>query len=668
VLHSLVVRRILGCAIWEEAYVRRAIAILVLTLAGLVVGMSPVSVASPAGSATTSSCNTAPCNFRSVSPTGTDTNNNCISTPCATIQHAIDEAENGDWISVSPGTYDEEVTINKSLLTLSGPNGGARLGEPQAVVDGGIGTAIMPEANRITIRGMTVTAAATGTAIRTSGANVNKLEIDEDIISGGSSGVRLEAGGEEDTIGYDLIEGVGDGIRLSGGAYSNLAIKWNEFSAPIAEYAVLADVGTTIKGLRLEGNELPAATRIVGRVEESHEEENEVDENSFESTSGPQLAIDGEDVRIMRNSFEGHGAAGCLQILGSQGGLVPSVKILVSLKNEFIDCVPYGIELGPEVNRVSIFGNEFPGSYDGIEVSDASPWDVTGRVLAQGNRIVGTTHLGIDNQALGTFNAEQNWWGCNAGPGGEGCDAASAGVDTTDNVMLVGLIGPRKEETGILELPTANSITLKPGEEAEVAAALIANGSGINLGVPTEGIEVGFSSSLGTLSWAASGLSNGWTRDFFKAGSTPGQGSIVLSMDNQRTAVPVTIPGNGTGKGVAEQANIQKAALADQITAPRRKLRLSGRRVVLGLISCPTSCRVVTGKALVVGGGHRYRGTVTPRGQLGDESTAPIRAILPKPALRMLKKVGTAQLRVKVTVTNTVGQIIRRRISVKLIW
>jgi len=38
-----------------------------------------------------------------------------------------------------------------------------------------------------------------------------------------------------------------------------------------------------------------------------------------------------------------------------------------------------------------------------------------------------------------------------------GCDAASAGVDSSDNVRLEALIGPRTEEDGIIELPTGNS-------------------------------------------------------------------------------------------------------------------------------------------------------------------------------------------------------------------
>ena len=132
--------------------------------------------------------------FRDVSPTGSDNNNDCSNQnqPCATIQHAINEAENGDWVSVAPGVYEEEVTIDKPL-TLIGPDGSARPGEPQAVIEGGTGAAITAESKRISIRALTASAGPTGTAIRTSGTAVDELWIYEDIISGGSTGVLLEA-------------------------------------------------------------------------------------------------------------------------------------------------------------------------------------------------------------------------------------------------------------------------------------------------------------------------------------------------------------------------------------------------------------------------------------------------------------------------------------------
>ncbi len=44
------------------------------------------------------------------------------------------------------------------------------------------------------------------------------------------------------------------------------------------------------------------------------------------------------------------------------------------------------------------------------------------------NRIVGNRVTGINN-VDGTATAENNWWGCNAGPGNTGCDTVTGAAD-----------------------------------------------------------------------------------------------------------------------------------------------------------------------------------------------------------------------------------------------
>jgi hypothetical protein len=602
---------------------------------------------------------------RFVAPGGSDAGNNCEDqwARCATIQHAIDEAGAGDGVDVAAGDYAENLTIDKPLELVSQAGVPTHWYEPETRVDGGSGTAIRVESNNVRIAGFDVATAGTVPAILVSGATADELRVEQNAISGGSAGVRLEAGGDQDRIGYNVIEGAGDGIRLSGAKYSRLEINWNRFVAPVDEYAVLADSTGTIEGFRLEGNEMPAPARIAARVEEGQSEESGIYENSFESTAGPQLAIDAAQVRIMRNSFDGHGSAGCLQVLGSQGGLLPSEDVLVSIENEFLDCDPYGIEVGPEVDDVSIYDAEFPGSYDGVLVSGASPWDVTEHVRIEDNRIVGTTHLGVENQASGILDAERNWWGCNAGPGAQGCDAASSGVNAEDNITLSALVGPRKKETGIIELPRGNSITLNPGEEAEVAAVLITNGEGIVLGGSTKEVPVGFASSLGTLSPSTSTFQNGWTRSFFTAGSTPGQGSIVVSLDNQRTLVPVTICCKPLETPPPPATSTPPAP---KLVGPGKHILVASHRVTIGLVTCTTACRATPGRGQVVIGDRHYPTKVTPHGALGAEATVPIRVALPPAALQALKKVGQGSVKVTISVTDSAGQVSRLTISVKL--
>jgi hypothetical protein len=64
---------------------------------------------------------------RYVAPTGDDSENDCtvIANPCKTINHAVDEADTNDTVSIAPGRYDESVHIRKSLtLVGAGVSGG----------------------------------------------------------------------------------------------------------------------------------------------------------------------------------------------------------------------------------------------------------------------------------------------------------------------------------------------------------------------------------------------------------------------------------------------------------------------------------------------------------------------------------------------------------------
>ncbi len=609
------------------------------------------------------SATSASADFLHVSPTGSDSNDCRFHPPevmpCATIQRAVDLAKYGDWVDIDPGVYSEEVVVDQPGVTLIGPAGTTNPGSPHAVIDGGSGAAILLQATAVSLRQLKVVAGAAGTPIRAPSGDIGGLRAQENIISGGTSGVLLEAEGEDVSVGYNQIENAGDGIRVSAADFEGLTIQWNHFSTSIDDYAVRTDASSTIAGLQLEGNELPAPVRIAGLLNKPSKE-NDISENTFESAQGPQLAINGLEARLMHNSFEGNGAVGCLQILGSQDGLTPSSNILVSLENEFSQCNPFGIELGPGVDDVSVFGNLFPGTYDGVVASGVSPWHVSGRAVIEGNRMVGTTHLAVVNHASGTLWARENWWGCNAGPGGPGCDSVGPGVDSGDPVKLLGLIGPLTEEDGFIELPTGTSIALDPGGKAEVAAVLSADGTDPHLGVPTGATPVGFSSSMGTMSSASSSLQNGYTFSNFTAGPTPGTGSIVLSMDNQRTLVPVTIRGAAGGGPLAAPV---KPARAPVFTAARKRTQLAGNRASVGSIFCADACRIRPGRVRIAIADRSYRGTATPNGALAAGATAPIRVTLPRPALRALKGPDTARVRVTVSVTGTGGQTWRQAFS-----
>lgn len=54
----------------------------------------------------------------------------CSVAPCATIQYAVDQSVPGDTISVAAGTYNEQVEITTSQLTIDGAGAGATIVKP----------------------------------------------------------------------------------------------------------------------------------------------------------------------------------------------------------------------------------------------------------------------------------------------------------------------------------------------------------------------------------------------------------------------------------------------------------------------------------------------------------------------------------------------------------
>ncbi len=74
-------------------------------------------------------------------------------------------------------------------------------------------------------------------------------------------------------------------------------------------------------------------------------------------------------------------------------------------------------------NGVSVF-NSTAGVYGGLPVGAT--------LTLTNNNIVGNSIVGVINGAAPpTVSAQNNWWGCIAGPGNAGCDAVTGGVDAS---------------------------------------------------------------------------------------------------------------------------------------------------------------------------------------------------------------------------------------------
>lgn len=350
----------------------------------------------------------------------------------SSIQSGISLANSGDFVWVGAGTYAENPSITKSV-TLMGPNAnvdpntGTRVAE--AIINGSNGFTISPLADNIAINGFTVyannaTSTTSPEAIHstiTTGVDVSGLNISYDIISGGVMAITIENSGNGINIMHNRLSGDSYDILFGVNTYTNVKIDNNTVNAvsgPDPQYAIFMNVGGTINGFELSNNSIHDIVNIGFNVINGI-----VSGNAFDapSSSGLDMQIALHDSTLSNNVFQGKSSVACLELWGSQYGIVPSNTVTVS-GNTFNDCglagspSTYAIRLSPDIDHITVTGNTISDAYDGISTigkrTDGTLWDLTGEdIHINSNSITDSRRHGVNNTSTGTLNATENWWG-----------------------------------------------------------------------------------------------------------------------------------------------------------------------------------------------------------------------------------------------------------------
>ena len=197
-----------------------------------------------------------------------------------------------------------------------------------------------------------------------------------------------------------------------------------------------------------------------------------------------------------------------------------------------------GILLEARADNVTIASNNITGNNvkslepeGGAGIRFLSEFTGSGNRIAF-NRIAGNVDgMGINNQSTTVLDATNNWWGCNAGPGEDGCNTVA---------------GPVNLDPWLTLTVTTDTAELQSGEEATVTASLTTNSDGDDTssdGTVPNGILVDFDvdpADAGMLDPANTSTAAGAATTTFTA-EAAGEATISATVDAQTVETSVTI-------------------------------------------------------------------------------------------------------------------------------
>ncbi len=201
---------------------------------------------------------------------------------------------------------------------------------------------------------------------------------------------------------------------------------------------------------------------------------------------------------------------------------------------------------GPGLYPVVVEGNTLLGNDTGVWVHTDGLDKRAGGVAAKAdisdlrkaalrfNRLVGNT-VGVRSDDA-EVTAENNWWGCNEGPGEIGCDSAlysgSEGFLDADPWLVLGV--------------ATDSAVVKVGSGTAVGASVTTNSDGVNLGeIDFPAADIDFTAERGSVPTPAA-TSGGSAAGSFTA-TEQGIGSVTALLDNASATTTLLVTDeNGT--------------------------------------------------------------------------------------------------------------------------
>lgn len=346
-----------------------------------------------------------------------------------TIQAAINAATDGDTIHVAAGTYNESVTISKSVRLLGPqanvdprPSAGGRAG-PEAVVTFN-GTVFDIKAHNVEINGFRIVgtfSSSTTNIVQDNDPSFTSqsAQVRYNIIT--STGTTMNEAvkirvGQSPLVAYNYIHdipGPGDAINFdrvaNGRIENNEIVRTSSENAAIYVYdstntEILGNIVDTTSqndGIKLGAKNGTDATKTGGRIAY----------NTVRNTAQDGITVYMSNTVVEYNSVTGSNSEnGAIYLaFGIANITIENNHVLNNAlrTNKFSDAA--GIMIGSAVNAAT--------------------------VTLRRNRLEGNTPYGVTNKATAQLDARRNWWGDPTGPYHPTINPGGLGDRISDNVL-----------------------------------------------------------------------------------------------------------------------------------------------------------------------------------------------------------------------------------------
>jgi len=547
---------------------------------------------------------------------------NCQSSACLTMTYALTQAAAGDTISLGAGTFVENVVIDKSVILAGAGQAGTTIvpavSKPQCGVGdsgslclpGGASNVLLVQANSVEIHDLTIDGNNPGL---TSGVTGGGIDVDarNGIIVDYNAGVFNGLNVHDVTVKNIYLRGI---YAASGGTFTFTHDTVQNVQADPASICMFNFGGSGVMsfnnvsgcgdglssnwstGVQFRNNVISSSLSAVHTDNAQGPTADVIDSNQASNLGANSYAF-WVFAPHVAPTVSNNTVTGVTVGLGAFGNDQSSATVSSTFQNNVVDCQSQAGSFGAWVSTTlfqfgsanvaaSLQGNRISNCATGIDVQAEA--DFTTQLGGTGNTVLASSTagvaldpgpvgvgaggytvnldhnrifsnaVGLDNPTGQAVAAAQNWWGCNAGPGGAGalgpCDTiteTTAGSVTFSPwlVLAVPVVNPA---TFNLAGGSA-SVTTDVAHDSTTAASAP--------GVPDQ-TPVAFTTTLagGVLTPPSAGTVAGQAGSALTS-SLPGSGSVCAAVDNEQlcsAAVTVT----GFSAAVPTLGGVALAALA----------------------------------------------------------------------------------------------------------